>query len=166
MGRESRVWNWNLHSPYVPSKLWLLPGGLFFLLFFNRNSPEKTQKHNVRCVRFGAERPCYPNNLSFNMSTKRRNSCLKSCTELQMDVPSHAKNCFSGLYWLSGSAGDTSPDPWPSVPLQSRTSWGQSGGLAGNETTVIRDKDTSLLPKPRVSGRRVCRDGRSNRSGQ
>lgn len=30
VGKESRVWNWNLHSPYVPSKLWLLPGRHFF----------------------------------------------------------------------------------------------------------------------------------------
>lgn len=28
--KESRVWNWNLHSPYVPSKQWLLPSRHLF----------------------------------------------------------------------------------------------------------------------------------------
>lgn len=49
-------------------------------------------------------------------------------------------------------------------PLESCFSSGQSGGLAGNKPTVIRDKGTSLLPKPRDRGRRGCGDGRSNKS--
>lgn len=32
LGKECRVWNWNSHSPYVASKLWLLPGRHFLFL--------------------------------------------------------------------------------------------------------------------------------------
>lgn len=48
---ESRVWNWNLHSPCVPSKLWLLPGRHFFPPFIPICIPSgKIQAgHNVHC---------------------------------------------------------------------------------------------------------------------
>ena len=83
--------------------------------------------------------------------------------DFKIIVPSHAadatEQCFCGLFWRSGWACDTSPDPRPSVPLESCTSWGQSGGPAGSGPTVIRDKDTYLQPKPRDRRRRGCGDG-------
>lgn len=70
--------------------------------------------------------------------------------------------CCGLLFWWSGSVCDTSLDSWPSVSAECCSSWGQSGGLAGNKPVAIRDKDTS--PQPEPEGRGGCGDERSNRS--
>jgi len=70
----------------------------------------------------------------------------------------------TSLYWYSGSVCDIAPDLWPSVPLGSCVSWGQSGGAAGNKPVVVRYKDNSPLARPRDRERRWCRDWRSNSS--
>lgn len=49
VGKESRVWNWNLHSPYVPSKLWLLLGRLFFFSF-QSISPLRKYNQNIMYI--------------------------------------------------------------------------------------------------------------------
>ena len=70
-----------------------------------------------------------------------------------MPVPSRAADTAGKFIYIffaavccSGRAGQSVTPPLipdPSVSLESPSSWGQSGGLAGNKPTVIRDKDTS-----------------------